>query len=75
MLFDPEILSELFDRFGDGVRVVEQSEKVYSAEVGVQVSKPFFARIVGTCGKVKIKSPKSVLNDFTEFVNKIKEAY
>lgn len=75
LLFDPEILSEIFDRFGDGVRVVEQSEKVYSAEVEVQVSKPFFAWIVGTCGKVKIKSPKSVLNDFTEFVNMIKEAY
>lgn len=28
LLFDPEILSEIFNRFGDGVRVVEQSEKV-----------------------------------------------
>lgn len=48
LMFDPDILSEIFDRFGDGVRVVEQSEKLYSAEVKVQVSKPFFAWIVGS---------------------------
>ena len=41
----------------------------------VQISKTFFAWIVGTQGKVKIKSPRKVIDEFNEFVAKIKEEY
>lgn len=75
LLFEPSILSDMFDRFGDDIRVVKVDEKLYSVSVTVQVSKTLFAWIVGTQGKVKIQSPKKVIDEFNVFVAKIKEEY
>ena len=75
LLFEPSILSDMFDRFGDDIRVVKVDEKLYSVSVTVQVSKTLFAWIVGTQGKVKIQSPKKVIDEFNAFVAKIKEEY
>ena len=75
LLFEPSILSDMFDRFGDDIRVVKIDEKLYSVSVTVQVSKTLFAWIVGTQGKVKIQSPKKVIDEFNAFVAKIKEEY
>ena len=44
-------------------------------DITVQISKTFYAWIVGTQGKVKIKSLRKVVDEFNEFVAKIKEAY
>ncbi len=41
----------------------------------IQVSKTFFAWVVGSQGKVKIKSPQKVCGMFEKFVKKIKEIY
>lgn len=73
--FESSILSDIFDRFGDDIKIVRLDEKTYSVTVQVQVSKTFFAWIVGTQGKVKIKSPQGVLDEFNAFVSKIKEEY
>ena len=75
LLFDSSLFSEMFDRFGEDIRIVKLNEETYSAQVSVQVSKTFFAWIVGTQGKVKIQSPQSVIDKFNVFVLKIKEAY
>lgn len=75
LLFDKNMLSDIFDRFGDNVRIKKIDDHNFSVDVTVQVSKTFFSWIVGTQGKVKIKSPSKVLSEFTEFVNKIKETY
>ena len=48
---------------------------LYTVDVAVQVSKTFFAWIVGTQGKVKIKAPEKVVTEFSDFVAKIKEVY
>ena len=75
LLFTANILSDMFDRFGDDIRIKKVDDKTFSVDVTVQISKTFFAWIVGTQGKVKIKSPRKVVDEFNEFVAKIKEAY
>ena len=75
LLFEPCILSDMFDRFGDDIRIKKADDNIFSADVTVQISKTFLAWIVGTQGKVKIKSPRKVVDEFNEFVAKIKEAY
>ncbi len=75
LLFDPSILSDMFDRFGEDIRVRKADDNTYSVDVTVQVSKTLFAWIVGTQGKVKIKSPQKVFDEFNGFVAKIKEEY
>lgn len=62
--FEPSILSDMFDRFGDDIRIRKVDENTYSVDVSVQVSKTLFAWIVGTQGKVKIRSPRKVLDEF-----------
>lgn len=75
LLFEPSILSDMFDRFGDDIRIRKVDDNAYSVDVSVQVSKTLFAWIVGTQGKVKIKSPRKVIDEFNAFVAKIKEEY
>ena len=75
LLFTPNILSDMFDRFGDDIRIRKIDDNTYTVDVAVQVSKTFFAWIVGTQGKVKIKAPEKVLEEFSDFVAKIKEVY
>lgn len=75
LLFTVNILSDMFDRFGDDIRIKKVDEETYSVDVTVQISKTFFAWIVGTQGKVKIKSPRKVIDEFNAFVAKIKEEY
>lgn len=73
--FKKNILSDMFDKFGDDIRIRKADEDTFSVDVNVQVSKTFFAWIVGSQGKVKIKSPRKVVDEFNEFVGKIKEEY
>ena len=75
LLFEPSILSDMFDRFGDDIRIRKVDDNAYSVDVSVQVSKTLFAWIVGTQGKVKIRSPRKVLDEFNNFVMKIKKEY
>ncbi len=75
LLFEPCILSDMFDRFGDDIRIKKADDNIFSVDVTVQISKTFFAWIVGTQGKVKIRSPRKVLDEFNNFVMKIKEEY
>ena len=75
LLFDSELLSDIFDRFGDNLRIKRIDDNTLSVDVNVQVSKTFFSWIVGTQGKVKIKSPARVLSEFANFVKVIKDNY
>lgn len=65
----------MYDRFGDDIRIHKVNDELFTADVSVQISKTFFAWVVGTQGKVKIKSPCCVSDEFNAFVSKIKEQY
>lgn len=72
--FTANILSDMFDRFGEDIRIKKTAEGVFSVNVVVQTSKTF-SWVVGTQGKVKITSPQKAVDEFNVFVSKIKEAY
>lgn len=75
LLFASELLSDIFDRFGDNLKIKRIDDNTLSVDVNVQVSKTFFSWIVGTQGKVKIKSPAKVVSEFADFVKVIKDNY
>ena len=75
LLFSANILTDMFDRFGDDIHIIKVDGETFSVDVTVQISKTFFAWVAGTQGKVKIKSPKNILDEFNAFIAKIKEAY
>lgn len=51
LLFTANILSDMFDRFGDDIRIKKVDDDTYSVDITVQISKTFFAWIVGTQGR------------------------
>lgn len=75
LTFTKDMISEIFDRFGDDLHIRKGVDETFSADVTVQVSKPFFVWIVGTLGKVKIKSPSCVKTEFDNFTSEIIKSY
>lgn len=73
--FDCAMLDDIFDKFGEDVNIVKVDDTTYRLKVPIQVSKTFFAWVVGTQGKMRILAPQNVCDQFTEFVAKIKEEY
>lgn len=73
--FDSTMIDDVFDKFGEDVNIDKMDENTYRLRVPIQVSKTFFAWVVGTQGKMRILSPQPVCEQFNEFVAKIKEAY
>lgn len=75
LTFTKDMISEIFDRFGDDLHIRKGVDETFSADVTVQVSKPFFVWLVGTLGKVKIKSPSCVKTEFDNFTSEIIKSY
>ena len=73
--FDSDMLDNVFDKFGEEVNIVKVDNNTYRLKVPIQVSKTFFAWVVGTQGKMRILSPQAICEQFNEFVKAIKEKY
>lgn len=73
--FVPEMLGDIYDKFGEEVKVTENADGTYTVRVPIQNSPNFFSWVVGSRGKVRILRPCEVCEQFDEFVQKIKEAY
>lgn len=73
--FDSTMLDDVFDKFGEDVNIIKVDDNTYRLKVPIQVSKTFFAWVVGTQGKMRILSPQTVCEQFSAFVTKIKEEY
>ena len=73
--FTKALINEMLDKFGEETKIDKLDEDTYGASVPIQVSKTFFAWVVGTQGEMKILSPQAVCEQFDEFVTKIKEKY
>ena len=72
--FHTDLLSEIFDKFGT-VDIFETLENMYSTEVAVRLSKPFYLWIAGSQGKIHITAPTNAVKGFDDFLDKIKAAY
>ncbi len=75
LVFSKDMLSDIFDRFGAELKISKIDDTTYSTNIKVQPSRPFFTWVIGTQGRVKIKHPHNVVEEFTQFVDRIKEAY
>lgn len=75
LTFSGCMLSDIYDKFGEDIKIKKIGENTYSVDLQIQVSKTFFAWVVGTQGIVRIKSPQQTLDEFSQFVAKIKEEY
>lgn len=73
--FVPEMLGDIYDKFGEDVKVQENAEGMYIVRVPIQISPNFFSWVVGSRGKVRILRPCEVCDQFDEFVQQIKEEY
>ncbi len=73
--FISDMLDDVFDKFGEDVTIVKVDSNTYRLKVPIQVSKTFFAWVVGTQGKMRILSPQAICEQFNEFVKTIKEKY
>lgn len=73
--FVSEMLDDIFDKFGEDIKVQETTDGKYKVKVPVQISPNFFGWVVGSRGKMRILSPCSICEQFEEFVSKIKEEY
>ncbi len=73
--FVAEMLDDMYDKFGEQIRIQETADGKYRVKVPIQISPNFFGWVVGSRGKVHIHSPRSIAQQFDEFVQKIKEEY
>ena len=73
--FNATMLDDIFDKFGEEIHIVKVDDDTFRVKAPIQISKTFFAWVVGTQGKMRILSPQSVCEQFHAFVKKIKEAY
>ncbi len=74
--FINSLLDTVIDRFGTkGVRYRKVDESHFEIETDVEISDQFFAWLCGFGRKVKLMGPDSVIKDFQEFLDKIREMY
>ncbi len=73
--FNSAMLDDVFNKFGEEVHISKICDDTYRVKVPIQVSKTFFAWVVGTLGKIQVISSQVVCEKFGEFVAKIKEGY
>ena len=73
--FSFELLDEIYDKFGEDIRITKVAEDIYRCNVQIQISPTFFSWLAGTRGKVKILTPNTVREQFEKFVREIAKAY
>ena len=69
-----DTIEDVLDKFGEDVNI-KKTDEDYFVNVSIQVSKKFFAWVLGSQGKIKIQSPQKVEQEFYEFFEKIKSEY
>lgn len=68
LVCDNSVMDSMIDRFGENVKVYANDMESFRIIVKVSVSHIFFSWIFGFGGKVKIKSPLNVKEDYAQMV-------
>ena len=64
LICDNSVLDAIIDRFGEDVQTYANDMQTFRAMVDVSVNHVFFGWVFGFAGKVKIKSPKEVKDQY-----------
>ena len=64
LICDNSVMDAIIDRFGENVQTYANDMQTFRAMVDVSVNHVFFGWVFGFAGKVKIKSPKEVKDQY-----------
>ena len=73
--FIGDMLDDIFDKFGENIKVQKTGDDTYRVFAQIQVGPTFFSWIAGSCGKMRIITPAKVKDQFDLFVEQIKIQY
>ena len=73
--FTGDMLDDIFDRFGENIKVQKTGDDTYRVFAQIQISPTFFSWVVGSCGKMRIVTPTKIKDQFNMFVEQIKAQY
>ncbi|MGM9681000.1 MAG: helix-turn-helix transcriptional regulator [Eubacteriales bacterium] len=75
LLCDDSLAGIIIDRFGTEPSFFRASDTTFEVTVKVVPSPQFFGWLAGLEGKIRITSPKSVVDSFTAYLDGIRRAY
>ena len=65
---DNDVMDSIIDRFGEDVTTYAYDMNAFRAVVNVAVSHVFYSWVFGFGGKVKIKGPENVKQEYKEMI-------
>lgn len=68
LICDNSVMDAIIDRFGDDVQTFANDMTSFRAVVNIAVSHVFFSWVFGFGGRVKIKSPEGVRNQYADMI-------
>ena len=68
LLFPRDLLPHAIERFGENLNPIFVSDETYLIKVMVRISKTFFSWLTVFNGRVKIKDPQSVQEQYRQFI-------
>lgn len=68
LVVDSDKMDIIFDKFGDGAQVISHNDKNAHVHVKVHVSQQFFGWIAGLGGTVRISAPKTLKQEYEDFL-------
>ena len=66
--FTGDMLDDIYDRFGENIKVQKTGDDTYRVFAQIQISPTFFSWVVGSCGKMRIVTPTKIKDQFNMFV-------
>jgi predicted DNA-binding transcriptional regulator YafY len=77
MQFIMPLLDTVIDRFGTGreIQYFAKGEKYFTVTADVKITDQFFGWILGFGRKAAILSPRSVVDEFTAYLDKVRSMY
>ena len=69
----PEILDQVVDRFGEGIRLENLTEDSFEVTVPVKLSTTFYAWVFKYVGKMNIRGPEYVKETYAEYLEQALE--
>ena len=73
LICDNSVMDAIIDKFGTGAKTYAYDMTSFKLEVNVAVNHVFFGWIFGFGGKVKIKSPIEVKEQYSDMIKKVSE--
>ncbi len=74
LVCDNDIMDSIIDKFGKDVTVLANDMKSFRVLVNTSVGSVFYSWIFGFCGKVMIKSPEKVKEEYAQMVRDAAQA-